>query len=191
MLKYVPNYEEILEAIQNKFGLNNNKLGDGVIKIYPENVEMYQAIQRFCKTQGYECHVIIPKNERPFRVVVKGLGLDYDTEKLKNILVNQGVQVSKITRLTQQRNRQPLPFYLVELVKTANVETIYRVNRIGFLKIEIEEFRARKQITQCFNCNGFGHSALGCGYRPRCLKCNGAHRTNQCSIKDGVENPRH
>ncbi|GBM48237.1 Nucleic-acid-binding protein from mobile element jockey [Araneus ventricosus] len=151
---------------------------------------MYKNIQEFCKENEYEYHVIIPKNERPFRVVFKGLGLEYDTEKLKSILNNQGFQVTKAIRLTQQRNRQPLPFYLVELVKTPNVEEIYKVNRIGILKTEVEEFRARKQITQCFNCNGFGHSATGCGYRPRCLKCEGAHRTNQCTIKERVENPK-
>ncbi|GBN02563.1 hypothetical protein AVEN_116974-1, partial [Araneus ventricosus] len=131
-----------------------------------------------------------PKNERPFKVVIKGLGKFFDTDDLKEKIINHGFTVNKVVRLTQQRTKLPLPFYLVELVKTPNVQDIFKIERISRLKITVEDFKGRQQFTQCFNCNCFGHSAAGCGYRPRCLKCGGAHRTNSCPTKERISNPR-
>ncbi|GFU02376.1 uncharacterized protein TNCV_1238691 [Trichonephila clavipes] len=40
-----------------------------------------------------------------------------------------------------------------------------------------------KEITQCYSCNRFHHTAENCHITPRCLKCGEAYQTRDCQIQ--------
>ncbi|GBO29341.1 Nucleic-acid-binding protein from transposon X-element, partial [Araneus ventricosus] len=189
MLKHHENYVTMLDAIYEKFNLEDNIFGNGFIKVYPKTAEMHQELQEFCKLNGYEFYIIKPKEQRPFRVVIKGLPEEHNTDRIINYINEIGFNATKVVRLTQQRTRKPLPMFLVELEKTPDVTNIFKIERINRIKVNIVDFIPRHQIQQCFACNRFGHSASGCGFRPRCLKCGQSHTTKQCSITERVEKP--
>ncbi|GFU65828.1 uncharacterized protein TNCV_567371 [Trichonephila clavipes] len=45
-------------------------------------------------------------------------------------------------------------------------------------------------VSQCYNCNLFNHSSKkNCFMHTRCLKCGESHRTNDCPIKEKIQNP--
>ncbi|GBN53796.1 Nucleic-acid-binding protein from transposon X-element [Araneus ventricosus] len=189
MLKHHENYATMLDAIYEKFNLEDNIFGNGFIKVYPKTAEMHKELQEFCKLNNYEFYIIKPKEQRPFRVVIKGLPEEHNTDRIINYINEIGFNATKVVRLTQQRTRKPLPMFLVELEKTPDVTNIFKIERINRIKVNIVDFIPRQQIQQCFACNRFGHSASGCGFRPRCLKCGQSHTTKQCSITERVEKP--
>ena len=43
--------------------------------------------------------------------------------------------------------------------------------------------KPRENITQCKNCQRFGHSAINCNLAYRCVKCNSDHEPKQCLLK--------
>ncbi|UYV77388.1 hypothetical protein LAZ67_15000817 [Cordylochernes scorpioides] len=51
--------------------------------------------------------------------------------------------------------------------------------RIPF-KIAVESFRTTNRVTQCFNCQGFGHGRLNCFLKPKCIKCAEEHHSKDC-----------
>ncbi|GFT99148.1 putative RNA-directed DNA polymerase from transposon X-element [Trichonephila clavipes] len=53
----------------------------------------------------------------------------------------------------------------------------------------VDAFNRRPGVSQCYNCNLFNHSSKNCFMRTRCLKCGESHRTNECPIKDKIQNP--
>ncbi|GBM03545.1 Nucleic-acid-binding protein from transposon X-element [Araneus ventricosus] len=151
---------------------------------------MHDKVTSFCRTQGYDFYVIPPRNKRPVKAVVKDLPYDYDVNKIKTFLIdNHGFSVIKVTQLTQFKTRRPLPFYLVELNKTENAQSIFAINSINHFKVTVEPFRGRNLVSQCFKCNYYHHTAGFCESKPRCLKCSQSHETKNCEIKTRIEKP--
>ncbi|GBO35429.1 hypothetical protein AVEN_129343-1 [Araneus ventricosus] len=86
MLKHHDNYAKMLDAIYEKFNIEDNIFGNGFIKVYPKTAEMHQELQEFCKLNGYEFYIIKPKEQRPFRVVIKGLPEEHNTDRIINYI---------------------------------------------------------------------------------------------------------
>ena len=40
--------------------------------------------------------------------------------------------------------------------------------------------KSNKKITQCYQCQSWGHSAYNCGYNSRCVKCSQSHPKGSC-----------
>ncbi|GBO34685.1 hypothetical protein AVEN_16375-1 [Araneus ventricosus] len=156
MLKHHDNYVKMLDAIYEKFNIEDNIFGNRFIKVYPKTAEMHQELQEFCKLNGYEFYIIKPKEQRPFRVVIKGLPEEHNTDRIINYINDIGLKATKAVRLTQQRSRKPLPMFLVELEKTPDVTDIFKIERVNRIKVTVEDFKPRHQIQQCFACNRFG-----------------------------------
>jgi hypothetical protein len=47
-------------------------------------------------------------------------------------------------------------------------------------KIKIEEPHKSKIISQCQNCQAYGHTKAYCGYSPRCVRCGDDHPSSAC-----------
>jgi hypothetical protein len=48
----------------------------------------------------------------------------------------------------------------------------------------VEAYRARNGLTQCHNCQQFGHVWANCKQLPRCLWCGGGHLHKKCPEKE-------
>ncbi|GBN46927.1 hypothetical protein AVEN_79002-1 [Araneus ventricosus] len=191
MLRYTKDgTTKILADIRKVCGPTENKFTNGLVKILPGTSQKHTEISNYCRTQGYDFHVIQPVSKRPFKVVLKNLPHDHDIEEIKYCLKNElKFPVERVVQLTKFRTRQPLPFFLVELTKTKEVEKIYQIKHVNNYKVKVEEYKGRGIINQCFKCNWYHHKAGECQSRARCLKCAGPHETNQCSIKEPIPNP--
>ncbi|GBN31680.1 hypothetical protein AVEN_62071-1 [Araneus ventricosus] len=186
MLKYVKNYVDILDVIRTTCGPTENKFGNGYIKIFTISIEQYQKVLSTLKKQGFDYYLVRPIDKRPLKVVIKDLPLDHDTDEIKNCLKKHGFVIGKVTRLTQFRMRQPLPFFLVEVGKSkiyTKPEEIFKLKNLNHLSISVDAYRGRKKTIQCFKCNRFNYTAELCSMTPRCLKCGQSHTTNECEIK--------
>ncbi|GBM19569.1 hypothetical protein AVEN_274106-1 [Araneus ventricosus] len=71
MLRFTDNYQDILIEITKACGLTENKLNNGIIKMFPESHKQHQEISNFCRSQGFDFHVIAPVNKRPLKVLVE------------------------------------------------------------------------------------------------------------------------
>ena len=49
---------------------------------------------------------------------------------------------------------------------------------------QVEEFRRPISVTQCFNCQSFGHSAKNCRSKQKCLICGGSHSHKGCTNRE-------
>ena len=49
---------------------------------------------------------------------------------------------------------------------------------------KVEDFRQPVSVTQCFNCQSFGHSAKNCRSKQKCLICGESHSHHGCSNKE-------
>ncbi|GFV18527.1 uncharacterized protein TNCV_2871601 [Trichonephila clavipes] len=78
---------------------------------------------------------------------------------------------------------------MVELEKKPDSPDIFKLKKCCYLAVQVDAFNRRPGVSQCYNCNLFNHSSKNCFMRTRCLKCGESHRTNECPIKDKIQNP--
>ncbi|GBO34728.1 hypothetical protein AVEN_209262-1 [Araneus ventricosus] len=157
--------------------------------MFNESHKQHKEISNFCRSQGYDFHVIEPASKRPLKVVIKYLPPDHDPEDIKNFLKNElEFPVEKVTQLKKIRTREPLPFFLVELQKTEKATEIYKIKHVNYLNVLVEDYRGRNVINKCFKCNWYHHKTGECQSNARCLKCAGPLETNKCSITSVIQN---
>ncbi|GFW66349.1 nucleic-acid-binding protein from transposon X-element [Trichonephila clavipes] len=78
---------------------------------------------------------------------------------------------------------------MVELEKKPDSPDIFKMKKCCYLMVQVDAFNRRPGVSQCYNCNLFNHSSKNCFMCTRCLKCGESHRTNECPIKEKIENP--
>jgi len=49
------------------------------------------------------------------------------------------------------------------------------------MKIKVEEPYKPKVISQCLNCQDYGHTRAYCGYPARCVRCSAFHPSSECT----------
>ncbi|GBN83792.1 Nucleic-acid-binding protein from transposon X-element [Araneus ventricosus] len=188
-LKLTSDYNFTLQEISRNHPETTNKYDRGYIKITPNSYEDREKILDFLNKNEKEYVLSEAQEARPIKIVIKDLPPDHSKEIIADELTKLKFKVLRINQLRNFRLKTLLPIFLVELSKTPNVNDIYKVNKLNFFKIKIESYRKNNRATMCYNCSEFFHSARNCRCKPRCIKCNQAHETRNCQIKEKIENP--
>ena len=99
--------------------------------------------------------------------------------KLKDMKLNV-INVSFLSK------NQAKPIYLVHFPKDSmKLQTLNQQFKVidnlvvKWMKLN----KAKKSVTQCYNCQNFGHASKSCGLKHRCVKCTESHLPGQCQRK--------
>jgi hypothetical protein len=79
-----------------------------------------------------------------------------------------------------------LPLFLVTLPRTPKSQEIIRLPSLWHIAIRVEAYRNQNSLTQCQNCQQFGHIWANCKQPPRCLWCGGGHLHKECPEKENA-----
>ncbi|GBN77151.1 hypothetical protein AVEN_15526-1 [Araneus ventricosus] len=148
-IRITENYNLLLQEINRKFPGTENKHSNGYIKTTPKNSDDYRDITKLLKEKKQDFYIMVPRDERPIKVVIKDLPIFTDTETIKTELEELRFFVNRVTQLKQIRTKKPLPMFLIELTRSPNAEKIYNLTNFLNLKIKIENFKKRPGYTQC------------------------------------------
>ncbi|GFU10339.1 transposable element Tcb1 transposase [Trichonephila clavipes] len=160
-----------------------------VVQIFCKPPDEHRIVTDYLKEISEEFYVIDPPDSRPLKVVIKGLPISTEIDEIQEDLTSQGFSVEKVAQLTRSKTKSPLPIFMVELEKKSDSPDIFKMKKCCCLTVQIDAFNRRPGVSQCYNCNLFNHSSKNCFMRTRCLKCGESHRTNECPIKEKIENP--
>lgn len=106
-----------------------------------------------------------------------------DCDELTHLLVASKIPALKSSFLVDNKD---IPLYLVHFDRgKINLHVLMNQHKaVGNLIVRWERFnRSRKRLTQCRNCQMFGHSASNCGHNYRCVKCTDDHNPGDCKRK--------
>ncbi|KAL4136371.1 hypothetical protein QTP88_007919 [Uroleucon formosanum] len=143
-------------AVEIEVGSSESKLLDrknrgGLIKpshdvvqiFQTSNPEAYRTLVHYLRNEKAEFHTFQLKEDKPMRIVIRNLHPSTSTEMIKNEL--------------EHRLYEP----------TDHSKEIFKLESILHTKIKIEEPHKPKIISQCQNCQAYGHTKAYCGYSPR------------------------
>jgi hypothetical protein len=89
-------------------------------------------------------------------------------------------EVRQVTQFIHRISKIPLPLFFVDLEPTDHSNEIFKLESLLNTKIKIEEPHKPKIISQCQNCQAYGHTKAYCGYNPRCVRCGDDHPSSAC-----------
>jgi hypothetical protein len=157
------------------------------ITIRPTNPNTYRKFINFLKENNAEYHTYQLKDEKAYRIVIRGLHHSIPIEDIKSELNNKGYTVRAISNVLS-KSKMNLPLFFVDLEPNENNSTIFQINNLFQCIIKVEEPHKKRQIIQCSRCQQYGHSKNYCNLKPRCVRCGKDHYSTNCQ-KRLDENP--
>ncbi|KAL4156048.1 hypothetical protein QTP88_000083 [Uroleucon formosanum] len=164
----------------NDLKLDNFQGADATIEfclIQTSNPEAYRTLVHYLRNEKAEFHTFQLKEDKPMRIVIRNLHPSTSTEMIKNELEHRLYEVRQVTQVI---SKIPLPLFFVDLEPTDHSKEIFKLESILHTKIKIEEPHKPKIISQCQNCQAYGHTKAYCGYSPRCVRCGDDHSSSAC-----------
>lgn len=161
--------------------------GDRVI-IKPSTKSDYQTIINALKSNNLEYHTYTPKEDKEPRLIVKNIPPNVTTEEVQQDLLKQGLKVKKVTQMhkktqgegTEVNNRLLYPMFIATFDKNTTFTEVNKHNKVCHCIVKWEKFRNVSGVTQCYNCQSFGHIATNCQRKSKCVKCGETHNTRDC-----------
>ena len=97
------------------------------------------------------------------------------------------ISYAKAGRLKSKKDGRVLPIFRLEINDPTETEALISQNlvcQVTSIVYEVEEFRSPVSVTQCCNCQSFGHSAKNCRSKQKCLICGENHSHKECSNRE-------
>lgn len=137
---------------------------------------------KYLKDNKIPHHSYANKNSKSFITVLKGFYHE-EIDTIMHLLVEAGIRCNKVTHLGKSTEN---PLYVVHFDNQK-----YNINELNHnykilnnIKIRWVPFKiTNKRLTQCYNCQEYGHGASHCGKTFRCAICDTTHLPKQCPHK--------
>jgi hypothetical protein len=134
-----------------------------------------------------------PKSEKPIKAAIRHLPINTPAEDICDGLVSLGFDVVSVKQMTTTCRSSPnetkvtnLPLFLITLPRSAKSQEIFRLPSLCHIAIKVEAYRTQSALTQCHNCQQFGHVWANCKQPPRCLWCWGGHLHKEYPEKENA-----
>jgi hypothetical protein len=170
---------------KQSFEFRNTKNGTRVIT---KDMVDFQAVKSHFDSCSLSYYSFFPKADKPIKAVIRHIPINTPAEDIAEGLGDSGFDVVSVRQLTTTRRseeRTPvnLPLFLVTLPRTPKSQEIFKLSSLCHIAIKVEAYRSQNALTQCYNCQKFGHVWVNCKQPPRCLWCGGGHLHKECPEK--------
>ena len=123
------------------------------------------------------------KNEKPYKAVLLGLDKS-DPSVIKAHLLKLGLKVMDVKIVTRGRdsNNEQIIFIVYFEKKSITLKELrQKYSVMNYIKVRWEYQKPNKStLTQCYNCQMFGHGSSRCMVKTFCARCAGNHKTSEC-----------
>lgn len=177
--------KNIVSKYTQKYNLQYR--GDNRVAVLCESGVIHQTVKDGLLSENVSFHTFSRKEERPYKVVIRGLPPQIEDEAIAEFvsLGFPNVTISKLSRNQDVNNLSFSPIYLGVLPAGSDITKFRNIKRLCHCVVQLEKFKAKSpQCTQCYRCQKFGHASRNCNLPVRCVKCTGNHETKDCPKKD-------
>ncbi|CAI6370333.1 unnamed protein product [Macrosiphum euphorbiae] len=179
----VEGWQDLRNSIEQKLPnpkVRMTKSKNGGLVLFPEDEVTAAALRRTTK--------LVERGPRRPRVIIK-----FVDRLLEKDLIPWALRKNESLDISEHEQSSIKPLFMlgprdghaVHWVVEVAPETLPKVEGksayLGMTKCKIKFFDS---VTQCFNCQGFGHTAQKCREeQPRCRKCSGRHDSRSCTAQ--------
>lgn len=183
---YIPDVVDVNSMICNigniisKDNFSYKSLRNNQIRLMVKSVDSYRTLVKYLESRNIGFHTYQLKQDRSYRVVIKGLHHSTPIEDIKAELICLGHQVRNVTNVRSRLTKESLPMFYIDLDPQQNNKDIYNLRHLNNAIITVEAPRKINDIVQCHRCQLFGHTKTYCKRPFNCVKCGLGHPTAEC-----------
>ncbi|PSN31389.1 hypothetical protein C0J52_24536 [Blattella germanica] len=155
-------------------------------RIYTQSKEDHQKVIDTLQQENQEFFTYQRRQDLPIKVVLRRLPNSLDPEELSEALQEAGYDILHVRQIVTHRGGEAIknPLYIVSLPRTEKSASIYNLDRLLHMVVKVEAYKSARTVKQCFRCQAFGHTYVGCGLPTKCLICTGGHSHKDCPIRE-------
>lgn len=153
----------------------NNKTA----KIFLYNNDDFDKICFELKQQNIQ-YFTLTKPENKVKKIVLKAPPSWESDQIKESLLNEGKKINEIIPLRSKKGNSHS--FLVTLPGEQKINEIKTIRTLENVKVKWEHYAKKKNYTQCYRCQEFGHAKFNCNNRPRCVKCKEFHLYTECTL---------
>lgn len=166
--------KDIINVIKNSCKITNfniKKITNTKHAIYTHTFHDFKKIINILKIGQVPSYTYTPKCIKNQSFLLKELDRDDDIIDIFENIKHHESESLKIEKVTQFKAKNvETSFFIVTISNTSAVKSLFAIKYVLYRAVGWERIR-RDGITQCFRCQGFGHTAVNCSLRFRCVKC--------------------
>ncbi|GJQ87700.1 hypothetical protein Trydic_g22025 [Trypoxylus dichotomus] len=152
------------------------------IRIQPATASDYRRLVEIVTSLGVPFHSYQLTEEKPLKIVLRGLPEEISDEEIREDLAQQGFATATVKRMTVGPNKRPIPLVFVQLTINEQSKKIFDMRQVCGLYVRVESKQIKKNtVTQCHRCQLYGHGQRNCHAAAVCVKCAGPHQTAECN----------
>ncbi|GFW76893.1 nucleic-acid-binding protein from transposon X-element [Trichonephila clavipes] len=141
----------------------------------------YRNLSHWLEQSGVEFKSFMLKQDRPVKVVIRGLPSNTEPEDIKTEIEAEGFKVAKISQMKNYRTKAHMPLFYLQIENGADAPKIFNFTELFGTRIEVKPFDRGNKINQCWRCQGWFYSSEVCHLPPRCVRCAGPHLAKDCT----------
>ena len=119
--------------------------------------------------------------------IFKGVSHNITIKDFQELLDFNKISHAEAERMKSRRTGKGLPFIKIKSDDPKQAKALLSgglvCQKTGII-FWVEEFKTTPSILQCFKCQGFGHKALNCTKKEKCVVCGEAHSHKNCPNKE-------
>jgi hypothetical protein len=136
----------------------------------------FEAVKYLFSNKNLSYYSFLPKSHKPVKAVIRHFPSNTPAEDISEGLENLGFDVVSVKQMTftrrspsDEKTRRNLSLFLITLPRTAKSQEILNLRNLCHISIKVEAYRAQTGLTQCHNCQQFGH--VWANYRQPTVVC--------------------
>jgi hypothetical protein len=167
--------KQLKSAVKEIFEFRSNRNRTRVIT---RGIADFQSDKSHFDANNLSYYSFYPKSKKGIKAVIRNLPHNTPAEDKSDGLVSRGFDVISVKQMTATRwsptggsTTINLPLYLITLPSMAKSQEMFRLESLCHMAIRVGAYRAYIGLTQCHNCQQFGHVWANCKQPSRCLWC--------------------
>jgi hypothetical protein len=136
----------------------------------------YKAIQNLSRQKDLQFFTFYTKGARAVKSVIRHLPSNTSSEDITVALKELGYEAISVKQMTAKRPSPEgrvtlvsLPFFLITLVRNQKSLDIFKISSLCNIIVKVEAYKSKSRLTQCYNCQRFGHIWVHCRQPTRCM----------------------
>jgi hypothetical protein len=151
---------------------------------YPTDEFASRTLQTKLSQLNTPYYTYAPRNtKRQNQYLILGLDINYPTiSEIDSALqdVPDIISIRHMTKTDATGTKHPIPPVVVTTSPNTTLSHFENVKDICYYKVRVVKYNPKHEITQCTNCQEFGHSKGYCRRQAVCVRCAGPHSIAEC-----------
>jgi hypothetical protein len=160
--------KQLKGLVKGSFEFRSTRNGTRVVT---KEMADFSAIKEYFNSQNLNYFTLFPKSLKPMKAVIRHLPGNTPAEEIYEGLEELGFDIISVRQMSTTRRSQGsesinLPLFLITLPKSEKSHEIFKLTSLCYISIKVEPYRSQNGLTQCHNCQQFGHVWANCKQPP-------------------------